>query len=111
MNATVLDLLGAFDARRGFPVRRPAARAARSLRPPDADEPIVPLSTASGVWEPDITRYGVIQGDLLVIGGPRAPWRCYDAVEDPTQHKIAQNLRCVGRRRRGRRAPSFRPER
>jgi arylsulfatase A-like enzyme len=94
VHATLLDLLSVFDARAGFPFAdRLLGRTL--LRPPAPDEPAVPLSTASGVWEPDITRYGVTQGDMLVIGGPRAPWRCYDSREDPTQHKVANDARCL----------------
>jgi hypothetical protein len=94
LHATLLDLLSVFDARGTFPFAdRLLGRSL--LRAPDADEPIVPLSTASGVWEADITRYGVMQGDLLVVGGPRATWRCYDARQDPGQHKTANDFRCL----------------
>jgi arylsulfatase A-like enzyme len=95
VHATLLDLLSVLDARATFPFADKLL--GRSLlRPPTPDEPVVPLSTASGVWDPDITRYGTMQGDVLVIGGPRAPWRCYDAHEDPTQHKMANDPRCLG---------------
>lgn len=94
VHATLLDLLSVFEARPRFPF---ASRLlGRSLlRPPDPSEPLVPLSTASGVWEPDITRYGVMQGDVLVVGGPRLPWRCYDARDDPGEHRAVNDARCL----------------
>ena len=94
VNATLLDVLGVLDARGGFPY---AARLlGRSLvRPPSGDEPMVPLSTASGVWEPDIAKYGILQGDLLAVRSAGGRWDCYDAAKDPTEHARARDLRCL----------------
>jgi hypothetical protein len=94
VNATLLDVLGVLDARGGFPY---AARLlGRSLvRPPSGDEPMVPLSTASGVWEPDIAKYGILQGDLLAVRSAGGRWDCYDAAKDPTEHARAKDLRCL----------------
>ena len=94
VHATLLDLLSALDARPRLPFGdRLLGRSL--LRPATGDEPMVPLSTATGVWEPDITRYGMMSGDLLAAGAPHAPWRCYDAHEDPTEHRAALDLRCI----------------
>jgi hypothetical protein len=95
VNATILDLLGVLDARPGFPF---AARLlGRSLlRPPEADDPPVPMSTASGVWEPDIAKYGIMMGDLLAVRPATPRWDCFDAKRDPSEHAHAQDLRCLG---------------
>lgn len=95
VHATLLDLLSVFDSRSRMPF---ASRLlGRSLlRPPDGGaDPIVPLSTATGVWEPDIVRYGAMSGDLLAVSGPRGPWICYDAAQDPGQHRTSSDLRCL----------------
>ncbi|HEX3770793.1 MAG TPA: sulfatase-like hydrolase/transferase [Polyangiaceae bacterium] len=94
VNATMLDLLGVFDARGSFPY---AARLeGRSLlRPPAPGEPIVPVSNVTGVWEPDIVKVGAMQGDLLVTRGAKGRWECYDASIDPREHLHAQNPACL----------------
>jgi hypothetical protein len=54
------------------------------------------MSTGSGVWEPDITRYGIMGGDLLVVrSSPGSPWECYDARRDPQEHSQATDPRCA----------------
>jgi hypothetical protein len=95
VNATVLDLLGALDARPGFPFAdRMLGRSL--LRPATAEEPTAPLSTVSGVWQPDMTKYGIVMGDLLVVRPATPRWDCYDATRDPTQHAHATDIRCLG---------------
>ena len=95
VNAMLLDLLSVFEARPTFPYA--SQLLGRSLlRPPGADEPVVPLSTQTGVWEPDFVRYGVMRGDMLVVSGPRMQWRCFDAHADPTERHTVNDLRCLG---------------
>lgn len=93
--ATVLDLFGVFDVRARFPFAdRILGRSL--LRLPAADEPLVPMSTGSGVWEPDIMRYGIMAGDLLVVrSSPASPWECYDARRDPQEHTQSKDARCA----------------
>jgi arylsulfatase A-like enzyme len=93
--ATVLDLFGVFDVRAHFPFADRIL--GRSLvRLPAADEPLVPMSTGSGVWEPDIMRYGIMAGDILVVrSSPGSPWECYDARRDPQEHTQANDARCA----------------
>ena len=93
VNATILDLLGALDARPGFPF---ASRLeGRSLlRVPPATPVAVPLSTQSGVWEPDDPKYGVMQDDVLVVRSATSHWRCFDAITDPTQHRTITGPLC-----------------
>ena len=94
VNATILDLLGVLDARPGFPF---AARLlGRSLlRPPAAGDPAVPMSTASGVWEPDIAKYGIMAGDLLAVRPASPRWDCFDAKRDPGEHVHSKDLGCM----------------
>jgi hypothetical protein len=93
VNATILDLLGALDARPGFPF---ASRlAGRSLlRVPSSNAFAVPMSTESGVWEPDDPKYGIMQDDVLVVRSAPSPWRCFDARADPTQHRAIKGGAC-----------------
>jgi Sulfatase len=94
VHATILDLLGVLDARPGFPFAdRLLGRSL--LRPSDAGDPPVPLSTASGVWEPDIAKYGIMASDLLVVRSATPRWDCYDARRDPGEHSRAQELGCL----------------
>ncbi len=94
LHATLLDLLSVFDSRGSFPFAdRLLGRSL--LRPPDGGpEAIVPLSTATGVWEPDIVKYGTMTGDWLAVRGPGGPWTCYDAAVDPGQHRASSDPHC-----------------
>jgi hypothetical protein len=94
VNATLLDVLGALDARGGFPyadrlLGRSLLRAAEPI------DPLVPMSTASGVWDPDIAKFGVMAGDVLVVRGAGGRWDCYDARRDPGEHGPRADMRCV----------------
>lgn len=95
VNATLLDLLGALDARESLPSAD--ALAGRSLlRPPPAVEPLATLSTASGVWgEPDDPKYGVMQAELLAVRSAKTGWLCYDAAHDPRQSRVADLAQCA----------------
>ena len=93
VNATVLDLVGALDARPGFPfARRLLGRSL--LRPPPPGPAIVPMSTQSGVWEPDDPKYGVMADDVLVVRSETSAWRCFDSHADPTEHATTKGPRC-----------------
>ncbi len=84
VNATLLDLLGAFDARAQFPYA--AELTGRSLvRPATYTEPTVSMATATGVWEPDVFVYGVMRGDRLLVGTPAQTWFCFDIPTDPRE--------------------------
>ena len=84
VNATVLDLLGVLGERRSFPFAERLT--GRSLvRRPGRDEPRVLLSTASGVWEPDDAKYGVMQGDLFAVKSASGAWWCFDIKADPDE--------------------------
>lgn len=84
VHATLLDSLGQLDARASFPYgERLLGRSL--LRPAEAREPDVPMSTGSGVVEPDIARYGVMEGDRLIVRGVGRHWDCYDMRRDPAE--------------------------
>ena len=94
VNATLLDVLGALDARAGFPdAERLLGRSL--LRPPTPDDPQVPMSTESGVWEADIAKFGVMGGDVLVVRGATGRWDCYDARRDPGERFSRADPRCA----------------
>jgi hypothetical protein len=94
LHVTLLDFLGAYDQRAAFPFA--ALVTGRSLlREPAPGEPMVTLSTASGVWgEPDDPKIGVMQGDLLAVRSMKTGWLCYDARKDPGQHATTPPTRC-----------------
>ncbi|MFI5299454.1 MAG: sulfatase-like hydrolase/transferase [Polyangiales bacterium] len=95
VNATLLDLLGLYDRRQTLPLS--ASATGRSLlRPATIDEPIVPLASASGVWEPLDMVYGAMQGDHLLCGAPAQPWRCFDGTNDPGEHRALSPDACGG---------------
>jgi hypothetical protein len=83
VNATVVDLLGAFAYREKLPFA--SSLHGRSLLRPPVGEPIMAASTTSGVWEDDNPVYGVIMGDRKVVGGDTTPWVCYDSGADPRE--------------------------
>jgi membrane-anchored protein YejM (alkaline phosphatase superfamily) len=82
VNATVLDLLGVLDARPGFPFAERLTGRSLLRRPPPG-EPSVLLSTASGVWEPDEAKFGVMRGGVLAVRDAKPAWRCFDTRVDP----------------------------
>ena len=84
VQATVVDLLGVFDARGSIPLS--ALATGRSLlRPLGPNEPSVILSTASGVWEPNDPKFGVMRGEQLLVGTQSTSWRCYPIALDPRE--------------------------
>ncbi len=84
MHATILDLLGLYDGRAALPFGD-RMDGASLVRPPPRAEPRVLLSTASGVWEPDDAKYGVMQGDLVAIRSAGGAWWCFDVRADPRE--------------------------
>jgi hypothetical protein len=93
VNATILDLLGALDERPGFPF---ASRLlGRSLlRVPPSVSSAVPLSTQTGVWEPDDPKYGMMQDDLLAVRSATSGWKCFDSRIDPAQRHALTGPPC-----------------
>jgi len=91
---TVVDALGVLDQRSWLPFAERAS--GRSLlRAPSDSEPIVLLSNASGVWEPDNPRFGVMQGEKLAESGIEGHWRCFDVEADPTELDTVEPAACA----------------
>jgi len=81
VHETVVDLFGLEDQRATLPLA--SLVTGRSLlRPHDAD-PAMLLATSTAVWEPDDARYGVMQENRIIIGGPVGSWSCFDVSMDP----------------------------
>ena len=62
------------------------------LRPATPDEPMVLLSTGSGVWEPDDAKFGVMKGEMLAVKSAGAGWFCYDIRADPGERVARGSL-------------------
>ncbi len=94
VHATMLDLLGALDDESRLPFAdRVAGRSL--LRQAPLEEPTVLLSTASGVWPPDVVKLGVMQADRLAVRGLTSDWACYDMRVDGRQLFPVASPRCV----------------
>ena len=91
VHATLLDVLGVDGARLPY-ADEVAGRSL--LRPATADEPMVPLSTSSGVWEPDVPVDGMMRGELLAVRRRGEPWACFDAVTEPVQRSRVEGPLC-----------------
>ena len=49
------------------------------------------MSTASGVWEPDDAKFGVMKGDLLTVRSRGSEWSCFDLRTDPGEYAPKPN--------------------
>jgi arylsulfatase A-like enzyme len=86
VHETIVDLLGLEDRRSQLPLANLVT--GRSLLRPHGDEPAVLLATSTSVWEPDDARFGVMQGDRLLFGGPTGAWACFDLAKDPGERSM-----------------------
>jgi hypothetical protein len=94
VHATILDLLGVLDARPSLPSGDRVA--GRSLLRVSNGDPEVLVSTTSGVWDDDDPRWGVMRGELLLVGSTVHPWYCYDMRRDPRQISPFAAQSCAG---------------
>jgi hypothetical protein len=90
VNATVIDLLGAYDARPGFPFA--SLETGRSLLRGVGGGGVglggvAILSTETAVWEPDDPQYGAMTDHHLIVGSASSPWRCFDLDKDPGERE------------------------
>lgn len=96
VNATLLDVMGALDARASF--RNGDRIHGRSLiRPTTAYDAIVPISTSSGVWFDDEPVYGVMSSEWKVLGTDTHEWICYDLTRDAEEHHRLDGPSCPSR--------------
>lgn len=91
VHATVLDLLGVLDQRRDLPFADQLVGRSLLRRAP-LGEPRVLMSTATGVWEPDEPKYGVMQGDMLAVKAAGGTWWCFDVQADPGERDAKASL-------------------
>lgn len=97
VNATVLDLVGAFEARPRFPHGDKLTGRSLIRRPMvviGGNEHIVAASTSSGVWLDNDAVYGVISGDRKVVGTDATPWVCYDLATDTYERSPLPPAQC-----------------
>ena len=94
VSATILDLLGVFERRASLPHAELAT--GRSLLRPRDGEPTVLVSTTSGVWDDADPEWGVMRGELLLVGAETHPWWCYDMIRDPAQRAPYAGSDCGG---------------
>jgi arylsulfatase A-like enzyme len=92
--ATLLDAFGVLDDRQSFPYAE-RVHGRSLLRAPTADEPIVLLSTTSGVWWDDDPAFGVMQGERKAVATDATPWRCYDLRRDPAERSARPPSTCA----------------
>jgi membrane-anchored protein YejM (alkaline phosphatase superfamily) len=94
VHATLLDVMGVLDARGALPFS--ALLTGRSLlRPSTGGDPIVTLSTGTGVWEPDVWVDGVMRGERLLVRARPAGWQCYRIDEHPSETVPLQAAACA----------------
>jgi glucan phosphoethanolaminetransferase (alkaline phosphatase superfamily) len=93
VHATIVDLLGLEDAKASLPYAD-AVHGRSLIRPRPAAEPMTLLATESAVWEPTDSIYGVMYGERLLVGSPRAGFRCYDIAKDPREHTALPGAQC-----------------
>ncbi len=93
VNATLLDALGVLDQRSRMPFAdRLTGRSA--LRPLGAREPIVVMSTTTGVWQDQDPVYGVMRGEAKLMGDEAHPWACYLLPGDPAERRARPAQAC-----------------
>ena len=87
IHTTIIDLLGAYDARASFPFAE-LVTGRSLLRAPKGPFTAL-LSTESAVWEPDDPQYGAMSDSRLLTGAASSSWRCFDLASDPAeQHPL-----------------------
>ncbi|HEX7663152.1 MAG TPA: hypothetical protein VF407_01510, partial [Polyangiaceae bacterium] len=96
LNATVVDLLGAYDARASFPYAD-LATGHSLFRDEGRGHPLF-VATSTAVWESDDSKYGEINGDLvdMTSEGTGNNWRCFDLAHDPAEHRSLPQQKCPG---------------
>lgn len=86
MHATLLDALGVLDQRAKMPFAdRLIGRSA--LRPLGPEEPIVLMSTTTGVWQDQDPVYGVERAEAKLQGDDSHPWQCFLLSGDPRERR------------------------
>jgi hypothetical protein len=91
IQATVVDLLGAYDVRRSFPFATLVT--GRSLLRPRVPYTAL-LATRTAVWEPVDPQFGAMSDDHLIVRSTTSPWHCYDLAKDPSENDPLDGDKC-----------------
>jgi membrane-anchored protein YejM (alkaline phosphatase superfamily) len=81
LNATLVDLLGAYDVRKTFPFSNLAT--GQSLVRREVSPERLYMSTSTAVWQADDPKYGVVYGNRVLITSEAGNWDCYLLATDP----------------------------
>jgi hypothetical protein len=81
VHATLVDWMGLGAVRSSLPFANPDARSLIDERG-WTSEPLALMSTATAVWEEDDARFGVMQGERLLVSAAGQPWACFDIEHD-----------------------------
>jgi membrane-anchored protein YejM (alkaline phosphatase superfamily) len=101
VHATVLDLLGVYDAHGTFPFG--SLVTGRSLLRGPMRPTMAVLSTGSAVWEPDDPQSGMMSDDRLLVGSASSTWKCFDLLLDPGEKTPVNLAACSDLRQRAER--------
>jgi len=92
ISATLVDLVGARDARRTLPFANLAT--GRSLLRPMGPPHASLLATETAVWEPNDAQFGAMSDDRLLVGSAASRWRCFDLAADPGEKRALDADAC-----------------
>lgn len=96
VHATMLDALGVFDERPKMPFANLLTGRSLLRKPPSSAEPMVLMSTDTGVWFDNDVVHGIIQGERKLVGDRRTTWKCYDVRRDPKEFTALPPTECGG---------------
>jgi arylsulfatase A-like enzyme len=96
LSATMLDLMGVWDAPQIAPHR--ASLAGQSLLRPLAEPRTLPMTNCASLWTCAFENWGGMQGQLKLFG--RTPfdqgWQCFDVVSDAKEEHSLHSAECQG---------------
>jgi hypothetical protein len=92
VNASILDLLGAFESRASLP--HGDRLNGESLFRSPGPRRVVAMSTASGVWFDDKPIYGVMSGEWKVLASDVHDWVCYNLEVDEREMNRLAGAEC-----------------
>jgi hypothetical protein len=86
VHATMLDALGMLGQRERMPFSEKLT--GRSvLRPLGPEEPVVAMSTTTGVWADHDPVYGVMAGERKLVAPDGGAWQCYALATDRAERR------------------------
>jgi hypothetical protein len=95
LHATLLDALGVLDQRSGMPfAHQLTGRSVLGVL--DPREPVVVMSTSTGVWPDHDPVYGVMSGEAKLVREDGSGWRCYLLARDANELRPLASQSCLG---------------